>query len=262
MKKILVGCMLAGLACLHVGTAAAQETPEAPSGTAPAAPVAPAPTVVVMAPPPPAPPPGGIVQTQRIDTVVVAEPGSKVSVHDSAPAPYAPDPARRGALIASSLGWGLGTLVLGVGYLSAHSSSSCSYDSTTYNSTCTQNPATDWLVAYDLNMAIVPSIPRWVVGDYTGALIFTALRGGSVVSASLIQGNDAFGPVVLGFLVPVTLGIVDFVFTPHRESLQHDSEPHVARTDSGFSLTSFGPAPITGPDRRVNGGALRLSASF
>ena len=256
-KKLLVGWALAGFACLPARTVAAQEAPPAPPTSLPA----PAPTVVI-APPPPALPAGGIVQTQHVDTVVVAEAGSRVSVHNAPQSPYAPDPARKGALIASSIGWGLGTLVLGGGYLSVHGNESCTYDSTANTSQCTQRDALDYLVAYDLNMAIVPSIPRWVVGDYTGALIFTALRGGSVVAASVIPGNDAFAPVVLGFLVPVTLGIVDSVFTPHRESLQHDGEPRTARTDTGFALTSFGPAPITGPDRRVNGGALRLSASF
>jgi hypothetical protein len=243
MSRLLVGAALIGIACLQVRAAAAQEEP------------APAPA--------PAPPPVGIVQTQHVDTVVVAEPGSRVAVHNAEASPYAPDPARKGAIIASSIGWGLGALVLGGGYLGTHGSETCTYATGSGASQCTHNGATDWLVAYDLDMAIVPSIPRWVVGDVSGALIFTGLRGASVAAASLVQwSDDAFGPVVLGFLVPVTLGVVDLVFTPHRESLQRDDAPRTASATGGLHLLSLAPAPVTGPDRRVDGGSLHLTASF
>lgn len=272
MSRLLVAAALVGFACLgQVRAAAAQEATEpepapAPAPTPAAAPApapVPAPVTTVFIDPAAPPPPAGIVQTQRVDTVVVAEPGSHVAVHHAEASPYTPDRTRRGAIIASSIVWGVGALVLGGGYLAAHGNETCTYTPTTSGAgTCTQDSATDWLVAYDLDMAIVPSSPRWAVGDVTGALIFTGLRGASVAAASLVQSDDAFGPVVLGFLVPVTLGVLDLVFTPHRESIQGDGGPRTASAMDGLHLVSLAPAPVTGPDRRVDGGSLHLTASF
>ncbi len=262
-SRFAFAVVLTGLACLHAQVASAQDAPYEPPDSAPAPTTAPTAPVVIL--PPPQAPPTGMVVTQHVDTVVVAEHGSHVTINPEPPdaAEPPPDRARTGALIASSIGWGLGIVVLGAGYLGTHGSESCSY-SATGGSQCTTLDGADWLVSYDLNMAVVPSIPRWVVGDTTGALVYTGIRGASVLAASLVQWgqNDSFGPAVLGFLVPVTLGIVDLAMTPRREALQHDREPHNAQAAPGFAVTSLGPAPLTGPDHRVDGGALRLSASF
>lgn len=248
---------LIGCGCMVARTAAAQnQTPTAPPAPAP-------PPVVATTP---APPPAAVVHTEHVDTVVVAEPGSNVSVHSRRDSPYARDPARKGALVASSIAWPIGTAVLGVGYLVQHDSSKCTYNYATSVGSCQKNDATDWLVAYDLNMAITPSIPRWVVGDTTGALIYTSLRGASVVAASVVDWkDDAFGPVVLGFLLPLSLGVIDLAMTPHREDLKPapTDAPSEARAPRiAPTITAFGPAPLTGADHRVNGGMLRMSAMF
>jgi hypothetical protein len=267
MRRIAALAVLAIAVSLHSMVASAQET--APAATpAPASAAAGAPQTVVVLPQPAQPLPGGVVQTQHLGAVVVAETGSRVSVHNEAtvylpPAEPPPDPGRRTAIIASSLVFGIGLPILGGGYLAQHGSQSCTYDPTN-GARCSRRDATDWLVTYDLDMAVVPSIPRWVVGDVTGAVVFTALRGASVALASAVAwGDDAYGPVVLGFFVPLTLGIVDLATTPHRKLAP--AEQDTARTASaapGLTLTSFGPAPLTGADHRLNGGTLQMAASF
>jgi hypothetical protein len=267
----LLAAVIAATACLAAPSAFAEDDesapPPLPSSSAPVVVQTPAAVprsqpAVVQAPPPDASPKPvtGVVQTEHIDTVVVAESGSNVTVHGGGADKYAPDPARKGALIATPIGWGIGTLVLGVGYLSEKGSSSCTY-SGSGGYTCAQRDGMPWLVSYDLSMTITPSIPRWAVGDTTGALVFSALRGASVLAASAIDWNkSAFGPTVLGFLVPVTLGVFDIALTPHREDLQPARDTHA--TARGPSIVAFDASPVSGADHRVNGGMLRLGAIF
>jgi hypothetical protein len=199
-----------------------------------------------------------VVQTQRIDTVVVAQPGSQVTLHEEHAAhDYAPDPARRAAMIASPIVFGLGGAVAGIAYTTAHAN--C------YGSDCGNSS----LVLYDLIVTGVPSAPRWVVGDVSGALIYTGLRGASVAAASLISwGNDSqswVGPFMLGFLAPVTLGIVDLATTPHREDLvppPDGGHPEQSRSQTTPRLTGLSPMPLTDAHHRVSGGALGIAATF
>jgi len=106
-----------------------------------------------------------------------------------------------------------------------------------------------------------------VVSDgVNGALIFSALRGASVITASVVSwGSDNsswLGPFFLGFLAPVTLAIVDMATTPHREQLApHDpaARPQASR---GFMITGLSPAPTTDAQNRFTGATLHLSAQF
>jgi hypothetical protein len=216
----------------------------------------------------------GVVRTNRVDTVVVAEPGSNVTVHArSTKHEYEPDPARKAAIIASPIVLGVGGLAAGVAYLSARASQNCTY--TTYNNTttqsytnnCTHGNTVPPLVLYDTIVGAVPSAPRWVVGDVSGALLYTGLRGGSLLIASVVNwGTDDsswIGPFTLGFLVPITLAVVDLATAPHREDLQPSPKPPGEESRAlRPRLTGITPVAITGPERRVDGAALNVSASF
>jgi hypothetical protein len=229
---------------------------------APGAPAAP-PAAAAPAPP---------VAVNHADNVIVAESGSQVTVHPKDDDDeFAPDPARKAALIASSIFFGLGISVTGIGYLVAKAEQNCSNTSDASNGTqitssCTSGNGVPELVIYDTIMTGAPSTARWVVGDVNGALIFSALRGASVITASVVSwGSDNsswLGPFFLGFLAPVTLAIVDMATTPHREQLApHDpaARPQASR---GFMITGLSPAPTTDAQNRFTGATLHLSAQF
>jgi hypothetical protein len=233
---------LALAASLVAPAALAQQAEEVQVG-APAPPPPPPPPVVIVSTLPPA----GVVQTNHVDTVIVVQPGSNVNVTQPSAEPHAPyvvDTARRDALIVTPIAWGIGTFVTGIGYLGKEASGS---------------PAGGWLAAYDVNMAFVPSIPRWVVGDWTGAAVFTGLRAASVISASLLPWKDALGPTTLGFLVPVALGAIDLATTPRRELTP---PPPTTAKKTGPSLTGVAPVALSDPNHHVNGGLVSLQATF
>jgi hypothetical protein len=214
----------------------------------------------------------GVVRTNRVDTVVVAEPGSNVTVHGRSEAKkeYEPDPARKAAIIASPIILGVGGIAAGVAYLSAHNATNCNsnYVNGQYTYSCTHGDQVPPLVLYDVIVGAVPSAPRWIVGDVSGALLYTGLRGGSLLVASVVNwGSDTsswIGPFTLGFLLPVTLAIVDLATTPHREDLQ--PAPPKPSTDESRALrpriTGITPVAITNPERRIDGMSLNLSATF
>lgn len=208
----------------------------------------------------------GVVRTNHVDTVVVAEPGSNVTVHgDAGHREYGSDPARKAAIIAAPIFFGVGGAATGLAYLAARADSSCNGNNVR-GTTC-QTSATPTLVLYDTIVAAVPSAPRWVVGDFAGALIYTGLRSASVVVASVVNwGNDAsswVGPFMLGFLTPVTLGIVDLATTPHREDLQRTHGPPEPQASAPRpAITSVTPVALTDPDRHVRGGMIAVSARF
>ncbi len=66
------------------------------------------------------------VTVNHADNVIVAESGSQVTVHPKEGDDFAPDPARKAALIASSIFFGLGISVTGIGYLVAKGEQNCS----------------------------------------------------------------------------------------------------------------------------------------
>lgn len=183
------------------------------------------------------------------------QPYGRQPVYDQRPR-YARDPERTGALIASSVVWGVGTMVAGVTYLVQKATDDCSsvYDSSGYytGTNCTDRSATGALITYGAIVSITPSIPRFVVGDTSKALIYTGLRGASVLIASVVDwgDNDATSwqmPFILGFAAPIALGIVDLATTPHREDL--DEKAAQAR-----GVTSIAPVPVA--DRRGTHGAM------
>lgn len=185
------------------------------------------------------------------------------SAYDTRPR-YARDPERTGALIASSVVWGVGTFVTGIAYLVQKASSDiCTsyYDtaSGSYTDSCSKKSATGALVTYGVIVSVTPSVPRFVVGDYGKALIYTGLRGASVLVASVVDWghNDATSwemPFLLGFAAPVALGIVDLVTTPHAEDLEEKAAQYRGIT---------GIAPVALADRRgAHGAMLSMEGRF
>ncbi len=175
------------------------------------------------------------------------------SAYDQRPR-YARDPERTGALIASSVVWGVGTLVTGTVYLAekldCSMNDSLSGDgSSLTNSSC--KSVTSAYVTYGTILSITPSVPRFVMGDYGKGLLYTGLRAASVFAASAVNfGSDATNAemgFLLGFAAPVALGIVDLVTTPHREDL--DEKVAQARGVTGV-------APVALADKRGTHGAM------
>jgi len=152
---------------------------------------------------------------------------------------WAPDPARRNALIASSIVFGLGTMLSGTAYtVSAMTSAVCDGFST---STWCGGPSKPALYAMGTFLTITPSIPRFVVGDIGKGLLYTALRGGSFAAGAFVDWNDPtyLVPITFAFIAPLTLGIIDLATTPHREQLEN------RRAANGFQLLGVGPTVAT-----------------
>lgn len=156
---------------------------------------------------------------------------------------WAPDPARRNALIASSIVFGLGTMLSGTAYaVSAVSSALCS--SSWPDSRNCSGPSMPALLAMGTFMTITPSVPRFVVGDYSKTVLYAALRGGSFAAGSFVDWNDStyLVPFTLAFIAPLALGVVDLATTPHREQLEARSARASA---TGFQLLGIGPTVAT-----------------
>jgi hypothetical protein len=140
---------------------------------------------------------------------------------------YAPDPARTGALIASSLVFGLGTAAAGMAYL---------------GSLATEHgdPSKPALVAMGLFLTAPPSVPRFVVGQTGMGVLWTALRASSFALGTMVDWEDDtyMLPATLTFIVPLTLGIVDLATTPHREQLEPKRRHHQS---AGFTLHGIAP---------------------
>ncbi|MDI1476115.1 hypothetical protein [Polyangium sp. y55x31] len=148
---------------------------------------------------------------------------------------YAPDPGRRGALIASSIIFGLGTATTGAAYVISFSvNAACSA-----TEVCGVEPSKSALYAMGTILTITPSVPRFVVGDWGKGLLYTALRGGSFVAGTMIEWGDPtyLVPVTFAFLAPLTLGIVDLATTPHREQLEAKKK----NAAGSFELQGIGP---------------------
>lgn len=152
---------------------------------------------------------------------------------------WAPDPARRNALIASSIVFGLGTILSGTAFaVSAVTSAVCN------DGPWCSGPSKPALYAMGTFVTIPASIPRFVVGDYGKAFLYTALRGGSFAAGAFVDWNDPtyLVPVTFSFIAPLTLGIIDLATTPHREQLEGRAN-QAARND--FQLLGLGPTVAT-----------------
>ncbi|MFO0677335.1 MAG: hypothetical protein U0169_12440 [Polyangiaceae bacterium] len=167
---------------------------------------------------------------------------------------YRRDPGRTGALIASPIVYGLGASIAGTMYLATLSHSS--YTGDRYAST-----RTGALVAYAGISAAVPSLPRFVVGDATTGLLYAAARGGAIAAASVIDWGKAdanfVGPMILGFVVPTTLAIVDMATTPHAEDLE-DQPPPPPRT----GIRAITPAPVADRQNGTTGATVSVFGTF
>ncbi len=161
--------------------------------------------------------------------------------HQAVKPRWAPDPARRNALIASSITFGLGTMMSGMAYTASAALAATCGDRLT---TVCNGPSKPALYAMGAFLTFTPSIPRFVVGDYGKGLLYTALRGGSFAAGAFVDWNDPtyFVPITFSFIAPLTLGIIDLATTPHREQLQ-GRQPQAA--SNGFQLLGLGPTVTT-----------------
>jgi hypothetical protein len=140
---------------------------------------------------------------------------------------YAPDPARTGALIGSSLIFSLGTVAAGTAYLGSLA-------------TGDGEPSKPALVGLGLFLTAPPSVPRFVMGQVGMGVLWTSLRVGSFALGTMVDWEDDtyMLPMTLAFIVPLTLGIVDLATTPHREQLEAKKRRH---DHAGFTLQGVGP---------------------
>ena len=150
------------------------------------------------------------------------------------------DPGRTGALIASSLVFGLGTAGAGGAYVASITTEDGFACSSSYG--CSREPSTPALMAMGGFMTIAPSVPRYVVGDVGMGLLFTGLRAGSFAAGTAIDWKDESHvlPVTFAFVLPVTLGIIDLATTPHREELDRDFDTD-ERAQAAVHLDGLGP---------------------
>lgn len=186
---------------------------------------------------------------------------------------YAPDPDRKAAVIASSIGFGVGGGVSGIMYLVqwGQDRDDCrgeyvrrtdgTYGYEPDPSACRGGGSRTSLITYGAIMTFVPSLPRFVVGDTTKGLVYTALRGVSFATAALVDwGRDGDtewqGPFLLGFAVPVTLGIIDLATTPHREDVIEKEK--VATT----GIKGVSPIAITDRSGKTHGAVFSIQGLF
>jgi hypothetical protein len=154
---------------------------------------------------------------------------------------YAPDPARTGALIASSLVFGLGTVASGTAYMASLGDQDCDW-----NGSCrSQEPSKAALYTMGGVLTFTPSIPRLVVGSLWGSLVYTGLRGASfAVGVAVDWDDDTYMlPVTFAFVAPLALGIVDLATTPRRETVE-GKKPRMASAFSAFELRGVAPTAI------------------
>ena len=168
----------------------------------------------------------------------------------------APDPDRTAALVGSAIGFGVGAMATGAIYLYEFSNDQKRCTDGAAN-LCNHPSSRASLVGYGTIVAVVPSLPRFVVGDTTRGLLFSSLRGISVIAAEFAPwGGDSDtkwqGPFLLGFAAPIALGIVDLATTPHREEIS----PQVA------GITTFAPLPVADVRNGAHGVVLTLGGFF
>lgn len=184
---------------------------------------------------------------------------------------FAPDPDRKAALIGSAIGFGVGGGIAGIMYLvqyneerdNCHDYRYVRYSDGTSryerdSSGCTGGGARASLITYGAIVTFLPSIPRFVVGDTTKGLVYTGLRGAAFATAALVNwgdNNDSRwqGPFLLGFVAPVTLGIIDLATTPHREDLAEKEKA---------GITGIAPVAVTDKKGRAHGVLFAMEGRF
>ncbi|HVY48483.1 MAG TPA: hypothetical protein VHB21_21490, partial [Minicystis sp.] len=156
---------------------------------------------------------------------------------------YAPDPARTGAIVASSLLFGIGTAAAGLAYVAEKSHEDGAY----WDHHGDKMGERAAVVALGAAVTIPASLPRYVVGDVGIGLLFTGLRAGSFALGAIPNWKDNYAmPVTFAFAVPVALSIIDIATTPHREQLMRKR----AAADAKKSFILDGVAPTVARDER------------
>jgi hypothetical protein len=189
---------------------------------------------------------------------------------------YASDPDRKAAQIGASIGFGVGGGIAGIMYLVqwGEERDRCNNyryvrysDGTTQmekdDSGCEKGAARMSLIAYGTIVTFLPSLPRFVVGDTTRGLIYTGLRGASFATAALVNwGDDGDtrwqGPFLLGFVAPITLGIIDLATTPHREDLAEKEKAAMRKP----GINGIMPVAMTEKNGKTHGAMVSLEGRF
>jgi hypothetical protein len=184
---------------------------------------------------------------------------------------YAHDSERKAALIGSAIGFGVGGGIAGIMYLVQYTEERDRCNDYRYvrysdgtsryekdSSGCGGGAARASLITYGAIVTFLPSIPRFVVGDTTKGLIYTGLRGVSFATAALVNWGDNGdtrwqGPFLLGFVAPITLGIIDLATTPHREDL-------VEKEKAG--ITGISPVALADKQGKTHGALLAVEGLF
>jgi hypothetical protein len=189
---------------------------------------------------------------------------------------YAPDPDRKAAQIGASIGFGVGGGIAGIMYMVQYSEErdrcrsgrfvqysdgTSSYE--TDDSGCNGAGARASLITYGAIVTFLPSLPRFVVGDTTKGLIYTGLRGAAFATAALVDwGDDGDtrwqGPFLLGFVAPITLGIIDLATTPHREDLVEKEKAAMRKP----GINGIMPIAMTEKTGQTHGAMVSLQGRF
>lgn len=189
---------------------------------------------------------------------------------------YASDPDRKAAVVGASIGFGVGGGIAGIMYLVQHANerdrcggwrtvtlSDGSMIQERDESGCSSGSSRVSLLAYGAIVTFLPSLPRFVVGDTTKGLIYTGLRGVSFATAALVNwGDDGEsnwqGPFLLGFVAPITLGIIDLATTPHREDLVEKEKAAMRKP----GINGLMPVAMTEKNGKTHGAMLSLEGRF
>jgi len=187
---------------------------------------------------------------------------------------YAPDPDRKAAQIGASIGFGVGAGIAGIMYMVQYSEEQdrCRYGRYVQYSDGTSSyerqdncggGARASLITYGAIVTFLPSLPRFVVGDTTKGLIYTGLRGAAFATAALVDwGDDGDtkwqGPFLLGFVAPITLGIIDLATTPHREDLVEKEKAALRKP----GINGVMPIAMTEKNGQTHGALLSLQGRF
>jgi len=154
------------------------------------------------------------------------------------------DPARSGAVVFSSLTFALGTLVTGA-YVTSKPRDSDERRNAIY--------------AYTAVTALVPALPRLVVGDMLGACIFSSVSVASIAFASTMDSaKHSDGMMIFGFLIPQILATVEIATTPYRDD---EMKKRNRDTAGALRLIGAGGAPIADA-HGTHGAMFSVAAAF
>jgi hypothetical protein len=174
---------------------------------------------------------------------------------------FAPDGARSGAIAFGAITLAVGSLLAGGWYADSvqHDYYQCGFGS------CRATGGLGPLAVYTGIMSFAPTLPHFVVGDSTGGWIWSAAIASTIAIAKGLDiaddGNHGIGGsgVVLGFIIPTTMGIIALATTPHAEDLVPEKKKKKAKT---AQVDGFAFVPVATATGHSNGGLMSVSGRF